>query len=90
MNFDLGVNDWMKEEPLHPDLEQYIRTGTVMGDMVHSPLIVTALSMERNRCSDVNDLYTQKLAHLAEAIAERRWSRAFFIRPDSASAPPPT
>jgi hypothetical protein len=79
MSFGDTMPDWMKEEPLHDDLVSYIRQVGAIGDMVHHPLVVSAMSMGRNRCSHINGLYAQKKEAVATAVAEHRWSRAIML-----------
>ena len=78
MNFGTDLDDWMKETPLHPDLEPFVRKGTVMGTMVHSPLVIQPL-YSRDRCSQINGLYEQKLRHVEEAIKAGDFERAVML-----------
>ncbi len=81
MTFSLGdpnLDLLMKEEPLHDDLEQYVRRTSVMGEMVHSPLVISPL-YSRQRCAHINGLYEQKRAQIAEAAAERNWHRIVML-----------
>ena len=39
------IYDLMREEALHPELVPHLREPTTMGEMVHSPLVISTLSM---------------------------------------------
>lgn len=67
----------MTIEPLHPDLIPWVQEGTVLGRMVHSPLVIQPVSEAFHGL--INKTYLWKKEAFEQALSEGRWSEAIWL-----------
>jgi hypothetical protein len=68
----------LKVEPLHDDLLPWVQERTVLGRLVHSPLVIqTIFTAHYHKL--INETYLRKKESLDRALSERRWRSAILL-----------
>jgi hypothetical protein len=67
----------MSDAALHDDLVPWVQEATVLGRLVHSPLVIA--SIFSNEYDLINRMYLRKKDALEEALKERRWDAVIWL-----------